>query len=71
MMDVLMIPSVQAILSVAAISWVCSFSISLLAIVFVSGWSLRHYMPEIKAVAGLLCLAMLTVHVSTGHWMLF
>jgi uncharacterized membrane protein len=70
-MDILMIPSVQAILSVAAISWVCSFSISLLALLFVSGFSLRHYMPEIKAVVGLVFLAMMTVHLSTGHWLLF
>ncbi len=70
-MDVLMIPGVQAILSVAAISWVCSFSISLLAFLFVSRFSLRFYMPEIKTVVGLVTLAMLTVHISTGQWLLF
>ena len=70
-MDVLMIPAVQAILSVASISWVCSFAISLLAVLLSSGWSLRAFYPEIKAVAGLVTLALLTVHCSTGHWLLF
>jgi len=70
-MEVLSIPGVQAILSVAAISWVSSFSISLLALLFVSrGWC-HHYVPEIKSLVGLVGLALLTVHATTGHWMLF
>ncbi|MBS1993982.1 MAG: hypothetical protein JSS83_25900 [Cyanobacteria bacterium SZAS LIN-3] len=71
-MDVLFIPGVQAILSVAAMSWVASFSISLLALVFVSnnGW-FRFYVPELKTIVGLVSLAMLTVHVVSGRWMLF
>jgi len=70
-MEVLLIPGVQAILSAAAFSWVASFSISLLSLLFVSkGW-FRHFLPEIKSIVGLVCLALLTVHATTGHWMLF
>jgi hypothetical protein len=70
-MDALMIPGVSAILSVAAISWSCSLCISLLALLFVSPNCMRHIYPEVKAVVGLVSVAMLTVHFSTGHWMLF
>ncbi len=70
-MDVLMIPGVSAIVSLVAMSWACSLSISLLALFFVSGVNLRHWVPDIKAVVGLVSLAMLTVHASTGQWLLF
>ena len=70
-MDALMIPGVQAIFSLAAISWSCSLCISLLALLFVSPNCLRFLYPEVKAVIGFVSLALLTVHVSTGRWLLF
>ncbi|MBU6455055.1 MAG: hypothetical protein KGS72_25010 [Cyanobacteria bacterium REEB67] len=70
-MDVLLIPGVQAILSLAAVSWTCSLCISLIALLFISPNCLRFIYPELRAVVGLLCLALVTVHFSTGHWLLF
>jgi hypothetical protein len=69
--DVSMIPGVQTILSLAALSWSFSLCISLLALLFVSPNCLRFVYPELRAVCGLVCLALLTVHFSTGHWLLF
>jgi len=70
-MEILDIPGVQAIFSAALISWLSSLTISLLALLFVSKSNLRHFYPEIKAVVGLVSLALLTVHVVTGRWMFF
>lgn len=68
-MDAINFPAIQAIFAVTSISWVCSVSISLLALLFVSPRAFNHFVPELKSVVTLVALGLVTIHSITGIWL--